>query len=194
MTTIKAIETHYNGYRFRSRLEARWAVFLDELRLEYGYESEGFELPGGERYLPDFWVPYWGAWVEIKRLPEDATDYRTSELWGWIRKASLLSAAADTPVVLVSGSPGVGDYSAVLLRGEDLHGHGDFAACLRCGAVCVVGRVFEGADEDACLLGPRAQPGVRCGHEGPWPLGDTHVDLALKAARRARFEFGERGR
>jgi hypothetical protein len=26
---VKAIETQYNGYRFRSRLEARWAVFFD---------------------------------------------------------------------------------------------------------------------------------------------------------------------
>lgn len=25
---ITAIETVYNGYKFRSRLEARWAVFL----------------------------------------------------------------------------------------------------------------------------------------------------------------------
>ena len=26
---IKAIPTEYKGYRFRSRLEARWAVFFD---------------------------------------------------------------------------------------------------------------------------------------------------------------------
>lgn len=26
---MKAIETEYNGYKFRSRLEARWAVFFD---------------------------------------------------------------------------------------------------------------------------------------------------------------------
>lgn len=28
---IKAIETHYKGCLFRSRLEARWAVFLDRI-------------------------------------------------------------------------------------------------------------------------------------------------------------------
>jgi hypothetical protein len=27
--TIQAIETVYRGHRFRSRLEARWAVFFD---------------------------------------------------------------------------------------------------------------------------------------------------------------------
>lgn len=41
---IKAIETVYRGYRFRSRLEARWAVFFDALGLEWEYEPEGFDL------------------------------------------------------------------------------------------------------------------------------------------------------
>lgn len=51
---LKAIETHYKGYRFRSRLEARWAVFFDNIGLEWVYEPEGFELGDGVRYLPDF--------------------------------------------------------------------------------------------------------------------------------------------
>ena len=41
---LKAIETFYNGYRFRSRLEARWAVFFDSAGIEYVYEPEGFKL------------------------------------------------------------------------------------------------------------------------------------------------------
>ena len=53
---IKAIETEYNGYRFRSRLEARWAVFFDELGIKYQYEPEGFDLDG-TLYLPDFYLP-----------------------------------------------------------------------------------------------------------------------------------------
>jgi hypothetical protein len=32
---IKTIETIYNGYRFRSRLEARWAVFFDAMGIKY---------------------------------------------------------------------------------------------------------------------------------------------------------------
>jgi hypothetical protein len=59
---IKAIETIYNGYRFRSRLEARWAVFFDALGIEYEYEPEGYEYWADEvdeegrpmRWLPDF--------------------------------------------------------------------------------------------------------------------------------------------
>lgn len=52
--TIKPIETEYKGYRFRSRLEARWAVFFDACGVEWEYEPEGFELKNGIRYLPDF--------------------------------------------------------------------------------------------------------------------------------------------
>lgn len=63
---IKAIETVYNGYRFRSRLEARWAYFFDLLGVEYRYETEGYELSDGTRYLPDFWLPKQEEWVEIK--------------------------------------------------------------------------------------------------------------------------------
>lgn len=57
---IKPIETVYNGYRFRSRLEARWAVFFDALGVEYEYEPEGFTFTDSGNntlyYLPDFKV------------------------------------------------------------------------------------------------------------------------------------------
>ena len=62
---IKAIETKYKGYLFRSRLEARWAVFLDSFNEEWKYEIEGYELQSG-RYLPDFWLPRLDCWLEIK--------------------------------------------------------------------------------------------------------------------------------
>lgn len=69
----RAIETRYSGYRFRSRLEARYAVLFDSLGIAWDYEPEGFELGGGKRYLPDFWLhipdkPGHGYWVEIKAL------------------------------------------------------------------------------------------------------------------------------
>jgi nucleoside 2-deoxyribosyltransferase len=65
---IKAIETKYAGCRFRSRLEARWAVFFSELNIPWEYEPEGFQLADGVRYLPDFKIKTrWGAvWIEIK--------------------------------------------------------------------------------------------------------------------------------
>ena len=66
MADIKAIETHYNGYRFRSRLEARWAVFFDAVGIPYVYEPQGFVLSDGTCYLPDFYLPWFDAYVEIK--------------------------------------------------------------------------------------------------------------------------------
>lgn len=51
----RAIETRAYGRRFRSRTEARCAVFLTEMGLQWEYEPEGYELPSG-RYLPDFKV------------------------------------------------------------------------------------------------------------------------------------------
>ena len=41
---IKAIETEYYGHRFRSRIEARWAVFFNAIGLKYEYEIEGFQM------------------------------------------------------------------------------------------------------------------------------------------------------
>ena len=54
MSEIKAIQTEYKGYLFRSRLEARWAVFFDACGVDWEYEPEGYDLGNGLYYLPDF--------------------------------------------------------------------------------------------------------------------------------------------
>ncbi len=76
---VKAIQTKYNGFNFRSRLEARWARFFDLVGIKYEYELEGFEIPkpGGEghwKYLPDFFLPQTETWVEVKGSLSDVTD------------------------------------------------------------------------------------------------------------------------
>jgi hypothetical protein len=63
--TMKAIETRYNGYHFRSRLEARWAVFFDSLNIPYRYEPEGYDLEG-LWYLPDFYLPRQRYYLDVK--------------------------------------------------------------------------------------------------------------------------------
>lgn len=67
---LHPIETIYQGFRFRSRTEARWAVTFEVAGLAWQYEREGFSLPSGW-YLPDFWIA--GGlggdapmWVEVK--------------------------------------------------------------------------------------------------------------------------------
>lgn len=66
MRSIKAIQTAYKGYYFRSRLEARWAVFFDSLGIKWEYEKQGYNLRHSGNYLPDFWLPEYNQWVEIK--------------------------------------------------------------------------------------------------------------------------------
>ena len=76
---IKAIETQYRGCWFRSRLEARWAVFFDALGIRWEYEKEGFEITSlweerRWRYLPDFYLTDLKTWVEVKGSLDDVSD------------------------------------------------------------------------------------------------------------------------
>lgn len=67
--TIQSKPTRYNGYRFRSRTEARWAVYFDSMGIKYHYEHEDFYIFDDRRYLPDFWLPNFmgdGCFAEVK--------------------------------------------------------------------------------------------------------------------------------
>lgn len=75
---IKAVPTLYRGTYFRSRIEARWAVFMDVLGIPYHYEPEKFQLSGG-RYIPDFMLDNAAScadssqdlFLEVKGAPPD---------------------------------------------------------------------------------------------------------------------------
>jgi hypothetical protein len=107
---MKAIETKWKGYRFRSRTEARWAVFLEKLGVAFEYEPEGVMLPSGP-YLPDFRLDSFpvevfpggrttqGVWLEVK-----GSDPSDEEM----RKCSELAAEAKQPVLLAIGAPDFG--------------------------------------------------------------------------------------
>jgi hypothetical protein len=88
----KSIETKAFGRLFRSRLEARCAVFLEAMGLRWEYEPEGFELPSG-RYLPDFKVCDSKLlsgfyWLECKGgIPTDREVQLARELSGATRAA-----------------------------------------------------------------------------------------------------------
>lgn len=71
---MKSIETEYKGYKFRSRLEARWAVFFDAAGIKWEYEPEGFVMSDGTKYLPDFYLPEYDWYVEIKPPRKGAVD------------------------------------------------------------------------------------------------------------------------
>jgi hypothetical protein len=53
--SVVALETPYKGCRFRSRLEARWAVFYDAINAPWSYENDPVSVDG-VNYLPDFRV------------------------------------------------------------------------------------------------------------------------------------------
>ncbi len=81
---LKAISTSYAGCEFRSRLEARWAVFFDAMKIEWQYEPEGFILsPFGEWYLPDFYLPDLGYWIEVKPESPDKRARRKAYLFDY---------------------------------------------------------------------------------------------------------------
>lgn len=106
---IKAIETTYKGCRFRSRLEARWAVFFDTLGVRWEYEPEGFELPSG-RYLPDFRLDLW-LWLEVKALPpSEADEQRFRELCAGTQRRG----------VIVVGAPHCAEWISIDSEGDQV--------------------------------------------------------------------------
>jgi len=94
--TLKIIETLYRGCRFRSRTEARWAVFFDALSMSWVYEKEGYDLGQEGYYLPDFWLTELNCFVEIKGVANEEER----------RRCAALSQHTEKPVYLFIGSPG----------------------------------------------------------------------------------------
>lgn len=92
---ITAIETQYRGYRFRSRLEARWAVFFDAMGIKWVYEPEGFNIDG-LYYLPDFLLPQISTYAEVK--PHGLSDEE-------IRKVNALALESGSKVIMLVDVP-----------------------------------------------------------------------------------------
>jgi hypothetical protein len=195
------IETRYAGHRFRSRLEARWAVFFDALGIRWEYEPQGFVIPrsggGSTPYLPDFLLPECGTWVEVKGS-EDSLDH------GLMEDAAVhLPRAWGAPTLLL-----LGPIPEPLPESEDLGWLGLSAD------TCDYGYEFDGpVCEDAYWgfggFADRRAPerldissATAYQTEDAW-LEPCHshqsmnrypgVPHAYTAARSARFEHGESG-
>ena len=108
-----SLPTWHNGIKYRSRTEARWAVFFEHLDIKFAYEAQGF-VSGGTAYLPDFMTfPALGTlWAEIK--PSYDNDPDGVERW---RKF-----AAERPqpsrTVLLIGAPSHA-MEAVVIGGDE---------------------------------------------------------------------------
>jgi hypothetical protein len=181
----RAIQTEYKGYRFRSRLEARWAVFFDTLGVRYEYEKEGFELEDVGRYLPDFWLPDLNLWLEIKGV---------EPTWDEIRKAQELYYLSDGPtrwaVAIGVGEPYFGDLQVFChdSTGAD-SGTNWWLGCQWYIDRGVAGIVTQNTRKDRTFT-----PGS-IHSSGVSSSNDLYlIAQAARAARSARFEHEERER
>lgn len=162
---MQAIETRYQGYRFRSRLEARWAVYFDVLGIEWEYEPEGFVLDDGTLYLPDFYIKDWNCYAEVK--PQQFTE-KEFEKCVQLKKHCLL---LDTSSPLVF--------------------HGYFASYGGGGCDGYYGAYKNIDDYGRVLLAQSAHKGRLWCLYGEHPE-DYWLDTAPEiAAKSARFEHGE---
>ncbi len=196
MSRVKALDTEYKGYKFRSRLEARWAVFFDSLGVEWEYEPEGFDLGGGLHYLPDFRLH--GVTINHAFYKENCTIY--VEVKGNMTAGDALKInrfyelgiseekeLSETPVLVVGNIPEGSDMAEIILYMQE-KAYGDLNAANPYN--------FETIDGDYFA----AYPGVD--KDGIFTLfGDDYsylcdMDRVLTAraynkARQARFEYGE---
>ena len=205
---IKPIATQYAGCEFRSRLEARWAVFLDTLKIEWQYEPEGFETPAG-RYLPDFYLPEHCRWLEIKggsftKRDRDRAAYFAESRWQLGEGYRLLQG--DIPRTAIAGPEGRG-----CLRIVGWHQVGVPLIPEAWPTVFADGKLDPDSIPDITGPPPRewgdplpivAGPGLLLEYGAMrnfdrqlWALGYdiSVVNKALTAARSARFEYGQSG-
>lgn len=205
---VKAIETIYRGYRFRSRLEARWAVFFTSIGIEWQYEAQGFEAHG-ERYLPDFFLPKHGAWVEVK-------GDRNAIYADRARMTCVLQAGGPLPLIVLGDVPLCNEqivYHSCFVRSSE-HGLCRTRACFLplFGDAADIG-IFEhmpATDFEVYAMAPLdllpyvgIEGSDRVNKESSWAVDEIHVgksgggfpllDKAYRDARMARFEHGERG-
>jgi hypothetical protein len=171
---IPAIETRYAGVLFRSRTEARWAKFWDELDIKWDYEPQGF-IAAGIPYLPDFVAfPALGMlWVEIKPTwqadPEGVAKWREFAIW----------RPGHSRAVLFAGTPALeGNY--FVRGGSDSHPWEDDTQQWR---PCPSGHHFDLAypgtfrsryAEDGC---------TPCAHDG-----ESRLESAVAAALSFKFD------
>lgn len=161
---MKAIETTYKGYRFRSRLEARWAVFFDALGLQWEYEPEGFVTSAGW-YLPDF---------RVRRTHRAGVD------WVEVKPSG---SSVDTTLMIAFCEGLAPGHPSIAYEGDRLNPIGGFTRQLsECGVHVVCGDPLDVVSAKYLCLSVYAQQG-ECTHA--WRL------RAATAARAARFEHGE---
>jgi hypothetical protein len=109
---VNPIQTDCGSHRFRTRGEARFAVFFDACQLRYEYEPEGFWLDGAGKYLPDFWLPRLDLWFEVKSAVADSKS---------VLKCNCLADEKQQRVAMAYSSPGLDTMVACFNPGWEGH-------------------------------------------------------------------------
>lgn len=103
MNEIYPISTEYRGIVFRSRLEARWAVFFDFVNIPFRYEPRVDEIDfcgGLTFYKPDFWLIGMDMWVEVKPFPFCKLSFaETKKAEGWAKEYGQILILSGTPCI-----------------------------------------------------------------------------------------------
>lgn len=101
-----ARQTTHRGIAMRSRLEGRFARYLDEMGIEWTYEPRAYSGAAGD-YLPDFELTSFAApvFVEIKpRHDREEEIERAMErmeiIWESLPDAAFMVVFDDTPAIL----------------------------------------------------------------------------------------------
>jgi hypothetical protein len=108
---MKAIKTRYKGIEFRSKLEARWAVFFDHYGMRWEYEKQSFRLKNNTAYCPDFYLPELSCYIEVKPLIKEERDKYISHAFSKDNFLCLTSLEYsklinfELPICLVAGLP-----------------------------------------------------------------------------------------
>lgn len=177
---MKVIPTHYKGYFFRSRLEARWAVFFDALHIKWEYETEGFEFDGGIRYLPDFWLPDFNLWVEVKGVMPEVNFNQIPQEDPALNKLVALRDATQSAALLIHDPLSAGYWLGYDTSGQTLFLQAKFFCYKGEGALAVL-------DDKEYANDPAFNTSV---HSNGLFYGRA-FNRALTAFRSARFEFGD---
>lgn len=198
---IRAIQTEYRGHLFRSRLEARWAVFFDALGVRWLYEHEGFATPSGP-YLPDFILPDLRLIVEVKPDQLDASTLAPLCVPSLCHVARALGCRAtvhdeipDPTEFGVSGPLVPSDRWPVIFWHKHqgaAHLGGDinyqWCACPACNAIG-----FEYDGRSSRVTHREGCPITESTHGKMYAADHPSVLDAYRAARSARFEHGHSG-
>ena len=197
MEKIRPVQTEYKGYLFRSRLEARWAVFFDACGVDWEYEPEGIILSDGTKYLPDFYLIDFHCYFEVKRKGIQDTDEG-------LEAESKISDGMDCDRwagIIAYGDP-MDDTLIVFCQETDDGGGGSYENEVTIGIHPDTGKPYLFAYTDrrdryfltSFAEGDSAEIPMTTQEYGRYRYKDFVTDkvmAARKLARQARFEHGE---